>query len=797
MKKFISFCLGMMLLQGLMAQSNNEAHRNVLDQGENARKDISISASDIQFWCGSGNNQAIVVVGWDDSTPAIAYAWGVRWNGNAVALDLIDSIATHDSRFSYQFGSGLISNVEYSSNGLTLSSGMNYWCYYLNGDWAMNGYGNQPIANGDYIEMSATCMWSLTTATPATNPNAGQDNPTEATIDASDILYWVGNGNNQLVMAVSWAEPDTALAWGYRFSADSVTLEQVMSDIQNADPRFSYTTGWGVSDIIFLAGSDTLSLSLPASEYDYTYWWSNVNGLGAQNSYDALYLHNGDFVKWGDSKSGAALAYDEYGYASEMVWTTPVHPVSVPPAALPTEATIDASDILYWVGNGDNRLVMAVSWAEPDTALAWGYRFSADSVTLEQVMSDIQNADPRFSYTTGWGVSDIIFLAGSDTLSLSLPASEYDYTYWWSNVNGLGAQSTYDALYLHNGDFVKWGDSKSGAALAYDEYGYASEMVWTTPVHPVSVPASQHGPFCGAVGSEGCNAIQYSDSRILGWATSCHLDLGYTDIANPSTLVSYGDSTAAIGASTGDNLAVVSLGDGGMATLSFEHPIANGEGYDFAVFENSFDDNFLELAFVEVSSDGDHFVRFPATSLTPTDTQVGSYGSVDPTFINNLAGKYRVGWGTPFDLDELRDSADIDINNIRFVRIVDVVGSIDPQYGSRDAFGHMVNDPYPTTSYSGGFDLDAVAVMHFAETQSIDDVIVEEMRIYPNPACNSVMCQVEGEGSHNLTIYDMTGRTLMQQTFVGTQTRINLSSISNGVYMIRVDGKVQRLVVRK
>ena len=80
--------------------------------------------------------------------------------------------------------------------------------------------------------------------------------------------------------------------------------------------------------------------------------------------------------------------------------------------------------------------------------------------------------------------------------------------------------------------------------------------------------------------------------------------------------------------------------------------------------------------------------------------------------INNLAGKYRAGYGTPFDLAELADSTGIDIDSIVFVRIVDVVGSIDPEFGSYDAYGHLVNDPFPTTSYSSGFDLSGVAVLY-------------------------------------------------------------------------------------
>jgi hypothetical protein len=232
------------------------------------------------------------------------------------------------------------------------------------------------------------------------------------------------------------------------------------------------------------------------------------------------------------------------------------------------------------------------------------------------------------------------------------------------------------------------------------------------PVTPDPEPTS----FCGGVGTEGCDAISCTDTGIVGWAVACTVVRGPVDITNPDgPKVRYGDESMAVGPATTNTQRAVSLGDGGTATLTFEYPICNGDGPDFAVFENPFNNSFLELGFVEVSTDGERYVRFRATSLTQTETQVGPNGYLDPTCINNLAGKYKVGYGTPFDLEELRDSTGIDINNIVYVRIVDVVGTIDPQYARYDARGHMVNDPYPTADTiwaSGGFDLTGVAVLH-------------------------------------------------------------------------------------
>jgi hypothetical protein len=227
------------------------------------------------------------------------------------------------------------------------------------------------------------------------------------------------------------------------------------------------------------------------------------------------------------------------------------------------------------------------------------------------------------------------------------------------------------------------------------------------------------GPYPPAAGQPGSTAISCTDPCFKAWATGIELTRGYIMISDPTQLgpdstnkASFGYPSKALGIAEGNSLDVVSFGDAGVALLTFDVPIVNGEGFDFAVFENGFSDGFLELAFVEVSSDGKRFVRFPSVSLTQTDTQIDGFGTIDPTNIHNLAGKYRQGYGTPFDLEDLKDSTGIDLNNIRFVRLIDVVGSIDPQYCSYDSRGNIINDPYPADFASGGFDLDAVGAIN-------------------------------------------------------------------------------------
>ncbi len=246
-----------------------------------------------------------------------------------------------------------------------------------------------------------------------------------------------------------------------------------------------------------------------------------------------------------------------------------------------------------------------------------------------------------------------------------------------------------------------------------------------------TAPWASAGPYPPAAGKEGSDAVARDDPRIQGWAIGvAALERGPVDITLPGLgRAAYGTPASALGPAdvgapeqqpepgTEGPFQVVSLGDGGSITLTFSPPLADGEGPDLAVFENSFRDSFLELAFVEVSSDGVTFFRFPAVSLTPTDTQANMSTALDATNLHNLAGKYRARFGTPFDLADFatpEPPAGLDLQRVTHVRIIDVIGSVDPEVGSRDSLGNLINDPWPTAFESGGFDLDAVAALHLS-----------------------------------------------------------------------------------
>ena len=216
-----------------------------------------------------------------------------------------------------------------------------------------------------------------------------------------------------------------------------------------------------------------------------------------------------------------------------------------------------------------------------------------------------------------------------------------------------------------------------------------------------SLPAGLFaGSFSGAAGTPGSEAMAKDAAGFVAWANG-----NLAPVYGSGVDTTWKTPAKAHGKATGDPFDIVCLGNGGQITLSFPRPIRDGEGADFAVFENALSSTFLELAFVEVSSDGVNFVRFPNRSEGVY--AVGGFGMVDPTTLNGLAGKHQVGYGTPFDLATLAGAPLLDRANIRFVRLVDILGN----GTTLDSTGHPIYDPTPTTG-SGGFDLEAIGVIH-------------------------------------------------------------------------------------
>ncbi|HLU39161.1 MAG TPA: hypothetical protein VK081_07235 [Planctomycetota bacterium] len=171
---------------------------------------------------------------------------------------------------------------------------------------------------------------------------------------------------------------------------------------------------------------------------------------------------------------------------------------------------------------------------------------------------------------------------------------------------------------------------------------------------------------------------------------------------------------------------VHSLGAGGWLILGLGVPMVDGPGADFLVAENPFmaspGQTYAELMFVEVSSNGVDFARFPSRFFGGD----GSAFAINTVgFVSGLAGQTPVfanpnnpsvdpqdvveAGGDAFDLADLRNhplvvSGAVRLDNIVQIRLVDVVSG-----QSVDSRGRTILDPS-----AGSADCDAITVIHHA-----------------------------------------------------------------------------------
>ena len=312
-----------------------------------------VSQNDIQFWTGSGSNRAVIAVTWNDAVAGnIGIAWGVQWNGNNVSIaNLMDTIAAYDNNVTIEHGTStytLVNNITYNNTelGLNLTGFAGWWWY----NWkASDGTAHQSenagadmVVDGDFVDwlpMDPTTYdsYAADTMIMAPNPNAPvEPTPDDAEIAASDILYWVGNGNNKVVFAINWA--DTALAWGYKFSTDSVFVSEIIGAIVSADPRLSIEgDSTYVSDFHYADANitDTLGIT-PHDPNDWCIYFNmQVNHVSSMIGAAGHAVGNGDFVKFADTYVAVkadSTWIDAYGgyWDYTYVWPMAIHPVSVP-----------------------------------------------------------------------------------------------------------------------------------------------------------------------------------------------------------------------------------------------------------------------------------------------------------------------------------------------------------------------------------------------------------------------------------------------------------------------------------
>ena len=480
------------------------------------------------------------------------------------------------------------------------------------------------------------------------------------------------------------------------------------------DSTYASAYGWAISN------------QTNTTTGDYTNPYSSITGGGAGGS--STYAVG--FTYGTPAGSEAGMNPNSPGYIS----SNPFHPsdTSITLAAGATAESIQITNTTYSYLTMKNGSSFTTPFAQGDYQLLdiRGYSATGQQVgVVDFYLADYRGSNPaNWSLVNTWQTVNLAALAGATTLQFGIQSSQNDPTY---GVNTPAYFAADNFSFLPAGSAVAVPEPASFALVATGLLGVVALSrrgrrrrvggLLGVVILTVGACATVRADYDPQIGQPGSLGITHTSSAITEWSSSLvSINRGPRDLSNPSSPpASYGNPLNTLGVN-GDGTRVVSLGDGGSITVGFDRPIVNGAGADFAVFENGFLSGaaglaYLELGTVAVSSDGIHFFTFAAVSLTQTTTQVGAFDSIDARNLNNLAGKYIAGYGTGFDLSELAGvSPFLNVNDVIEVRVTDVVGSIDPRYGTRDSLGNLINDPFTTPFASSGFDFNGIGVLNAA-----------------------------------------------------------------------------------
>ncbi|RZK11315.1 MAG: T9SS type A sorting domain-containing protein [Flavobacterium sp.] len=104
--------------------------------------------------------------------------------------------------------------------------------------------------------------------------------------------------------------------------------------------------------------------------------------------------------------------------------------------------------------------------------------------------------------------------------------------------------------------------------------------------------------------------------------------------------------------------------------------------------------------------------------------------------------------------------------------------------------GYLVGDIFENTA-SIYFDFNPAIVTNTVNTEfvsflNIDDFVLNELKVYPNPVKNILNIVSNKSTVESIIVYDLLGKTILSKTVNGTSTMVNVSGLSNGIYLVKI-----------
>lgn len=188
----------------------------------------------------------------------------------------------------------------------------------------------------------------------------------------------------------------------------------------------------------------------------------------------------------------------------------------------------------------------------------------------------------------------------------------------------------------------------------------------------------------------------------------------------------------------------------------------------------------------------------------------GISGSYPASTADLSTAQFQIGWTTGANIDELR------ITKGTALSAIDISKSTNPT--DFDAYFDFNANERPTgaensnsaTANSGSDTTVLGQINNMGTTYDVDDNTtlstkrfdnVSSLRVFPNPASNYVKVHLSSSSNGKVSIYDSTGKLLLQQMVTNqNQALISTSNLNTGLYLLSYESdsfkKVSKLIIR-
>ncbi|MFP3596036.1 DUF5074 domain-containing protein [Chryseobacterium sp. SIMBA_029] len=700
----------------------------------------AITFADVQYWVGTGTNEAAFVVQWNDGKNPDALVWGFRWNGNATGEDMLKAIAKADHRFfsllyqGTQFGSA-IGGFGFDLNGANSNA------LYKNGNVTYPFYPVDGIVNtsaydfDQYTAADAADHWSSGWATNGYWSYWVKD-PTDA-----DFGYSGVGATTRALVNGSWD------VWNFNPNFTEFPISSTMTAVSPYVSSTNFTNGYFmVNEDWYSHTNGSVNFIDSNGQINYRVY-SNANNnhaFGATTQYGTIYGDKFYFI----SKQAADGGDTQYTPGGRLV--------------VANAQTMQKIAGFNTIGGGDGRTFVGVNEHK-------GYIGASNGIFL----FDIDNLQVG-NLITGTGGGS----AYAGQIGNMIRTSKYVFAVKQTAGILVIDPATDTLISTISGAYHSIVQAKDGSIWAVQDQKVVNINPTTFAVTSYNIPTTKY------LGSWGAwNAGSFSASRqqnALYWINSINSFNSGTQIVKfDVTTKTFNENFAVIPGQTG-TYKQIPYGAGLRVNPTTDELILNTTESGFgAHYQKNWIHTFDNTGALTNTKTLNDYYWFPALAVFPDNTA--------PTVSNTFPSQVTAGNMTSIDLKTVVSDDD----NLSAAIVKSVKSNSNPAIVAAviNDNDELVLTPLASGTSnivisfnSNGKTVEKTLVVN-ATTSTLATAEVKklEFSIYPNPVADILTIKTQ-EKVLNVSLYDASGKLINTEFNNG---QINVSMLPKGMYILK------------